>query len=339
VDPFDAVEPEPQTHFVQQMKQQDSELKAARQSMAVPGVMRSLHRSISGAVRMSTTTTSSSSPKLAWIVNDSAGPLASAAPQLLQPGHAVEPLQELPRDTDCQAECSQIASEEQLVAAAVAAALQAGQSQGTWQAKTQADSDASESAPLNATFERTAAGSSEITPADDDPTGQAGPSVQAKLPAATPPESRDEQQQQTTEQTASASVAEARSNRPCSVLKLSRAPSSAGDIASPLVCNSPQRPLPVMGQASMEILDRFSMASSTKHQALKPLLTSSMSMRLTDVYQATSSTDSPLAAGLISIRRGNRWVLNRHKHCQYTVPVCVLDAGVSFLKHACLCFI
>eukprot|EP00775_Hariotina_reticulata_P006453 gene6453-6682_t len=297
VDPFDAVEPEPQTQFVEQMKQQDRDLKAARQSMAAQGMMRSLRRSISGAVRMSTT--SSSSPRLTWNVTESAGPLASAAPQLLQAGHAMESLQELPRDPDCQAECSQSATEEQLVSAAVAAALQAGESQGAWQANTQPDSDALESVPTSSTFDRAAAASSEITPAEEDEYNK----PQAKPPAAAaPPDGRNDDQQLAVEQTAA--VATGRSHRPSTALKLSRAPSTAGDVASPVVCYSPQRPLPVMGQASMEILDRFSIASSGKHQAHKPLLTSSVSMRLTDVYQATSSTDSPLAAGLASIKRG-----------------------------------
>lgn len=62
--------------------------------------------------------------------------------------------------------------------------------------------------------------------------------------------------------------------------------------------------LPVLGQAPIDILGRPS--ASLLQQERRPL-SSSMSVRLTDVYQQTAGNLNPLSAGLNTFKRSSRW--------------------------------
>lgn len=80
---------------------------------------------------------------------------------------------------------------------------------------------------------------------------------------------------------------------------------TAASAAAMTSAPSVTRGLPVMGQATMDILGRAP-ASLVQPERLSRPVSSSSSMRLDDVYQQTAGNLNPLSAGLSSIKRTSR---------------------------------
>jgi hypothetical protein len=123
--------------------------------------------------------------------------------------------------------------------------------------------------------------------------------VMPSLPRASAPARQQQQHQQ--QQAGTLAAGMVRSLRPSTSSGAgSRRQSSASNVASiGSAASRGTRGLPMMGQASIDILGRPSVGLSSK----QPLSSSLAAVRLTDVYSATSGNLTPLSAGLTSIRR------------------------------------
>lgn len=100
-------------------------------------------------------------------------------------------------------------------------------------------------------------------------------------------------------------AAQDRFMRPSSSSAASRRPSHSAGAAALVSAPSATRGLPMMGQASMDILGRP--PPSLVQPERRPMSSSSSAnMRLTEVYQQTAGTLNPLSSGLSTMKRSSR---------------------------------